>query len=46
MESDNELSDIISTSTKVKLLIKVDSKNNDCVDIYFPFERCRIISDN
>jgi hypothetical protein len=47
MESDSELSDIVSTNTKRKRLIKIDSKDSDCDEIIFPLrKRCRIISDD
>lgn len=49
IESDSELSDIISTSIKRKRLLAIDSEDNDsdCNDIVFPLrKRCRMMSDD
>lgn len=51
MESNNELSDIISTNTKRKQLIKIDSENSNSncdrdETIFSLRNRCRIISDD
>lgn len=49
IESDSELSDIISTSIKRKQLLAIDSEDNnsDCDEIVFPLrKRCTMMSDD